>query len=165
MCELQPPTRSSDPDVLNHGYPIYGRLAWLDEVRLIAILMMILDHALFFFASEEVWAATIRMTLTRCAEPLFVFVFTYLAIYLGHSMRPKRWFRVAMVSVSTSWALSQFLGNPIADILASIAVVALLLPLLLKMRRSLSLTILYVTAALAVLPAALQARPLTTARR
>ena len=93
MCNRQSPTRmlrSRYP--LNKRYPIYGRLAWLDEVRLIAIFMMILDHALFFFASEEVWAATIRMTLTRCAEPLFVFVFTYLAIYLGHSMRPKRWF-------------------------------------------------------------------------
>ena len=62
-------------------------------VGLVAILMMILDHALFFFSSDEAWAATIRLTLTRCAEPLFVFVFTYLTIYLEHSMRLTRWFQ------------------------------------------------------------------------
>ena len=52
----------------------------------------------------------------------------------------------------TSWTLSQFLGSPTADILASIAVVALLLPLLLKITRVWCMVALYGTAALAALP-------------
>ena len=75
------------------AYPIYGRLAWLDELRVVAIAMMVLDHALFFFVPGETWAAAIRMTLTRCAQPLFIFVLAYLTIYLNHPMRPRRWLR------------------------------------------------------------------------
>ena len=131
---------------------IYGRLAWLDELRCVAIAMMILDHALLFFASGEVWAATIRLTLTRCAEPLFLFVFTYLTIYLSRPMRPVRWLQVALVSVFTSWVLSRFLGYPVADILASIAVVAPLLPLLLTIPRGWWVGGLYAATALAIFP-------------
>ena len=137
---------------LERVYPVYGRLVWLDQVRIFAIAVMILDHALLFFASQQTWAAVIRLTVTRCAEPLFLFVFSYLISHLGRAMRPQRWLQLICVSMVTSWALSNFLGSAIADVLASIAVVAPLLPLLLKIPRTLCLWGIYFTAALAALP-------------
>ena len=119
---------------------------------MIAILLMILDHALLFFVPDGVWPGVIRLTLTRCAEPLFVFVFAYLTIYLRRPMKWSRWGQVAVVSVMTSTILSSFLGYAVADVLVSIAVVAPFLPLLLKLPGPIATAFLYATAVLAVLP-------------
>lgn len=131
---------------------IYGRLAWIDGLRFVAIAMMILDHALLFLVPDKVWSGAIRLTLTRCAEPLFVFVFTYLMIYLRRSMKLSRWCEVVAISVITSSVLSHSLGYPLLDVLASIAVAAPVLPLLLRLPPVMSVLALHLSATLSVLP-------------
>ena len=93
-----------------------------------------------------------RLTLTRCAEPLFVLVLTFITIYLGRAMRPFRWLQIVAVSIVTSAALSHHLGNPIADILTSIALAALVLPMLVKLCDSIALWVIYLSSGLACLP-------------
>jgi len=56
------------------------------------------------------------------------------------------------VSIATSAALSNYLGTPVADILTSIALAALALPMLVKLSHTLSLWVLYLSAGLACLP-------------
>jgi hypothetical protein len=132
--------------------PLYGRLDWLDELRLIAILVMILDHALLFLAPEGAWPGVIRLTITRCAEPLFVFVLAYLTIYLRRPMKVSRWCKVAVASVITSTTLTHVLGYAVADILVSIAVVVPALPLILRLPRRVCVVVLHASAILAALP-------------
>ena len=107
MCLQPSPTYVTLPPNVR---PIYGRLAWLDELRLLAILVMVLDHTLLFFGQEIPGANVVRLTLTRCAEPLFVVVLTFLTIYLGRPMKASRWLQIALVSVATSAILSHHLG-------------------------------------------------------
>ena len=135
--------------------PLYGRLAWLDELRLVAIVLMVVDHALFFFARDEEWAGLVRLLLTRCAEPLFVFVLTYLAIYLQRSMKLSRWLQIAAVSVITSAVLSQAVGFWVADVLVSIALAVpmLMVPIGGSIPvRWFNLVLLYASAMLATAP-------------
>jgi hypothetical protein len=134
--------------------PLYGRLDWLDELRLIAILVMILDHALLILAPDGAWPGVIRLTITRCAEPLFVFVLAYLTIYLKRPMKMSRWCEVAVAAVITSSTLTHVLGYAVADILVSIAVVAPFLPLILGLPRKLCFVGLHACAILAALPIA-----------
>ena len=138
--------------ILQPRREIYGRLAWLDELRLIAIVVMVVDHALLFFARDGSWPGVVRLTLTRCAEPLFVFVIAYLALYLKRSIRVSRWIQIVVVSTITSTALSRCLGYAVADVLASIAIVAPLLPWIFSLHRRAGLVLLYSSAALAALP-------------
>lgn len=132
--------------------PIYGRLAWLDELRLLAILVMVLDHTLLFFGQDIPGANVIRLTVTRCAEPLFVVILTFLTIYLGRPMKASRWCQIAIVSLGTSAAMSQYLGYPVADILVSIAIASLALPSLLQLSQKWCFTLIYGTATLASVP-------------
>ena len=131
---------------------IYGRLAGLVELRLIAILVMVFDHALLFLSPDSALQGVIRLTLTRCAEPLFVFVFAYLTIYLKRSMKVSRWVQIVIVSAITSTALSRFLGYAVADVLVSIAIVAPVLPWIFSLPRRAGLVVLYASAALAAVP-------------
>ncbi|MDB2348108.1 TraX family protein [Verrucomicrobiales bacterium] len=149
MCLQPSPTYVTLPPNVR---PIYGRLAWLDELRLLAILVMVLDHTLLFFGQEIPGANVVRLTLTRCAEPLFVVVLTFLTIYLGRPMKASRWLQIALVSVATSAILSHHLGYAVADILVSIALAALALPSLLELPQRWIVTLLYATAALSCVP-------------
>ena len=137
---------------LHQRRQLYGRLAWLDELRLIAILLMVIDHALLFLSPSGVWPGVIRLTLTRCAEPLFVFVLAYLTIYLKRSMKVSRWVQIVVASMITSTVLSLFLGYAVADILASIGIVAPFLPFIFSLRRPICLVLLHVSAVMAALP-------------
>lgn len=73
-----------------------SRIAWIDNAKIIAGILMILDHALLFFGHEGSW---IRYTITRCAEPLYVFCFAYLVSVKGRGLSPKRWRQLAMAAV------------------------------------------------------------------
>ena len=149
MCLQPSPTYVTLPPNVR---PIYGRLAWLDELRLLAILVMVLDHTLLFFGQDIPGASTVRLTLTRCAEPLFVIVLTFLTIYLGRPMKVSRWSQIAAVSLATSAVLSNHLGHPIADILASIALASLVLPSLIQLSQRWIITLIYGTATVACVP-------------
>lgn len=129
-----------------------GRLAWLDELRTVAIIIMIVDHALLFFLQDNAIAELLRSTITRCAEPLFIFVLTSIAIQASRPMRVSRWLQIAAASLATSTLLSMSLGYFVADVLASIAIGAPLLPLLFRLTERQCIGILYFTAALSPLP-------------
>ena len=131
------------------------RLRWLDDLRAIAIAVMVVDHALLFFFPDDSSAGLIRCTLTRCAEPLFVFVLTSVAMHKGRRVRRSRWIQIVMVSWATSAVISLRLGYVVADVLASIALAAPLLPAILTFPKRLCLVAVYVAAVLAVTPAAL----------
>lgn len=144
---------SATPVLLPRGVrPIYGRLAWLDSLRFIAIAVMVVDHALLFLLPDGLFRAAVRATLTRCAEPLFVFVLTYLTIYLGRPMKLSRWWQLIAVSAVTSSVLSIATGRLALDVLLSIALAALALPVLLTLKRTACVAALYLLAALSALP-------------
>lgn len=141
------------PTLLPPGVrPLYGRLAWLDSIRFVAIAVMVLDHAMLCFAPGNAISGVLRMTLTRCAEPLFVFVLTCLTIYLRRPLSKTRWWQIVVVSVVTSTALSIVIGHIVTDVLASIALATLLLKALLRMNRRACLWALYGAAIVAVFP-------------
>ncbi|MFT5471180.1 MAG: hypothetical protein ACI8UO_006313 [Verrucomicrobiales bacterium] len=143
-------SQSSNPRRL-----VYGRLAWLDELRFVAIALMIVDHGCLFFAPTNTIAEVLRCTLTRCAEPLFVFVLTSAAVFLRRALRPSRLLQIFGLSLATSWLFSVHLGYAVADVLVSLSVVIVALPLLTKMCDHLLIGVLYVTAALCVVPVSL----------
>jgi hypothetical protein len=84
-----------------------GRIA-VHELRFVTIVLVILDHGLCFFP-KQTWAGTGRMTLTRYAEPLFIFVFAHLTIKLRRPMRPKRWSQTGVLSMFSLVGV-QFVG-------------------------------------------------------
>lgn len=135
--------------------PVYGRLSWLDELRFVAIALMVVDHALLFFAPADPIAGLVRCTLTRCAEPLFVFVLTTVTIFLRRPVRPSRWFQIAAISLATSGLLSVHLGYPVADVLVSLSIAVLTLPFLLRVGGRVLTVSLYGAAALCMVPVSL----------
>ncbi|MCB1100263.1 MAG: hypothetical protein KDN22_32155 [Verrucomicrobiae bacterium] len=124
----------------------------MDEIRLVAIVIMVVDHSLLFLTNNSVLSGVARATLTRCAEPLFVFVFASLAIRSGQPVRLRRWLQIAVVSAATSVILSTTLDRAMMDILVSIALVAPLVPFVSRLPPPLVLVCTYVTAVLAVIP-------------
>lgn len=129
-----------------------GRKLWLDEIRLIAILVMVVDHSLLFLAEGHVLSVLVRTTFTRCAEPLFVYVFATLAGSNRRPMRMKRWLQIAAVSVVTSMLLTRQVGYAMIDILGSLAVVAPLVVMTARLHRRYLLVCMYVLAVLAPFP-------------
>ena len=87
---------------LHQRRQLYGRLAWLDELRLIAILLMVIDHALLFLSPSGVWPGVIRLTLTRCAEPLFVFVLKKTIFFKSEPVEAARKVVPFMIGIMTS---------------------------------------------------------------
>ena len=124
------------------------RLPKLDVIRAVAIILMIVDHALLIFLPDNSGTSILRATLTRSAEPLFVFVLATLTISRNQRMKLGRWFQIAMVSAITSAILSHELGYAMADILVSIALVS---PFILVLVRLPGIW-LYVSASLAIIP-------------
>ena len=124
------------------------RLPKLDVIRAIAITLMIVDHVLLIFLPDNSGTSILRATLTRSAEPLFIFVLATLTISRNQRMKLGRWFQIAMVSAITSAILSHELGYAMADILVSIALVSPFIPALIRLPR----IWLYVSASLAIIP-------------
>ena len=124
------------------------RLPKLDVIRAVAIILMIVDHALLIFLPDNSGTSILRATLTRSAEPLFIFVLATLTISRNRRMKLGRWFEIAMVSAITSAILSHELGYAMVDILVSIALVSPFIPALIRLPR----IWLYVSASLAIIP-------------
>ncbi len=117
-----------------------------DDLRLIAIALMTIDHGLFFFADESIVGSVVRLTLTRAAEPLFVFVLASLALKTNRSIRPLRLLQIASVGIGTSWILSEHASRITVDILGSMVLVILLRPVIRSMSERTGLLALYLTA-------------------
>ena len=73
-----------------------NRITWIDNAKIIAGLLMILDHALLYFDHEGSW---LRYTITRCVEPLYVFCFAYLLSVKDRNLSLKRWKQLAIAAV------------------------------------------------------------------
>jgi hypothetical protein len=121
-------------------------------IRAIAIMLMIADHSLLIFLPNNSGTLIIRATLTRCAEPLFIFVLASLTVALGRRMKLGRWLQIAIVSATTSAILSHELGYAMADILVSIALVSPFTLVLVRLPR----IWLYISVGLAVIPLSFQ---------
>lgn len=128
------------------------RLAWLDQARWVAIVLMVIDHSLVFLAPESPAATLLRTTVTRCAEPLFVFVMAWLIFERRQGIKWKRWLQIVALSGITSAILSVKLGYAVADVLVSIAIVSPCLHWWSRMPHRGTLTLTYLSAALAVIP-------------
>ena len=113
---------------------------------------MIVDHSLLILLPTSPVTLIVRTTLTRCAEPLFIFVLATLAIALKRSTRFGRWFQIVLLSVGTSIILSCHLGYAMMDVLVSIALVSPFTLLLIR----LPTVFLYVSAGLAMVPISFQ---------
>ncbi|MEM7559521.1 MAG: heparan-alpha-glucosaminide N-acetyltransferase domain-containing protein, partial [Planctomycetota bacterium] len=124
----------------------------LDVVRSIAITLMIVDHSLLILLPSSSCTLIARSTLTRCAEPLFIFVLATLAIVLKRPTRFGRWFQIVLLSVGTSAILSCHLGYAVMDVLVSIALISPFTLLLIRLPN----LFLYVSAGLAVVPISFQ---------
>ena len=72
------------------------RIVWIDNAKIVAGILMFLDHALLYFGHEGSW---IRYTITRCVEPLYVFCFAYVLSAKGRGLSPKRWRQLAVAAV------------------------------------------------------------------
>ena len=105
-----------------------GRLVWLDQLKLIAALLMVADHTLYYFGGVDVWSAVIRMTLTRAAQPLYAFCFCYLLLRNGDQISWKRYGQIALASICVSGLYSAKCGSIRLDMLATILAVAPCLP-------------------------------------
>ena len=113
---------------------------------------MVVDHGLLFFLPNSSGTFIVRATLTRCAEPLFIFVIASLAIWLGRPVKIRRWIQIVVVSIVTSMVLSNRLGYAMADVLVSIAVVVPLIPLLTRLSAHTRAAVLFVSVGLAMVP-------------
>ncbi len=111
---------------------------------------MMLDHGLLFLGEGCLATSLLRATLTRCAEPLFVFVFATLAMRHKRRVRLMRWPQLLGLSVLTSILISRQVGYAMVDILASLAVATPAVKFVVTANRR---RLLFATYALAVLAA------------
>lgn len=104
-----------------------GRLTWLDSLRGLAVLLMLLDHVFVFDRSPVGW--WLRHTLTRAAFPLFFGIAGYLwQIRLKGSSR-RRWGHL-VGSAAAAQALAVLAGFPSPDVLVLFVAVSVLRPLI-----------------------------------
>ena len=100
--------------------PSSKRIEWLDNVKVIAGLLMLLDHTLLYFEGENSWP---RNTITRAVEPLYVFVFGYLISYRTRPPSMKRWGQLILAAIAETILHSHRVGHLHFGILASLAFV------------------------------------------
>lgn len=82
---------------------LYRRAAWVDQTRGLAIVLMVLDHALVITAPGHV----LRYTVTRFALPLFLAMAA--TVYRG-AIRRRRWLELGAV------ASTEVLVRPVLDL-------------------------------------------------
>ena len=116
---------------------------------------MMLDHGLLFLGEDCIATGLVRATLTRCAEPLFVFVFATLATRHKRRVRLMRWLQLLGLSVLTSILISRQVGYAMVDILASLAVATPAVKFVVTANRCRLLFATYTLAVLAAFPVTL----------
>ena len=99
----------------------HARIRWIDDIKIIAGLLMVLDHSLLYFEQETSWP---RQSVTRAVEPLYVFAFAYLL----SSKRPRslllnRWWQLALAAFAETLLFSTREDQLHFGILASLAIV------------------------------------------
>jgi hypothetical protein len=96
------------------------RLKWIDDIKILAGMLMLLDHSLLYFGHENAWP---RMSVTRIVEPLYVFAFGYLLGRNSHSRNFNRWYQLIAAALAETLLHSLREGQLYFGILASLALV------------------------------------------
>ena len=101
------------------------RIGWIDDIKIVAGLLMLLDHILLYSGSADSWP---RYTITRCVEPLYVFAFGYLVSVNPRSFSLHRWLQVVIAAILEFAIHSHREGELYLGILANMVVVIPLAP-------------------------------------
>ena len=125
-----------------------GRIDWIDDIKVVAGMLMILDHGLLYFGLADSWP---RYTITRCVEPLYVFAFGYL-IALRPRFSRKRWSQIVLAATLETALHSFRVGYLYFGILANLVVVIPFAPWLAKQSSQNLARMVIATAILSVLP-------------
>jgi len=96
------------------------RIGWIDDIKIVAGLLMLLDHILLYSGSADSWP---RYTITRCVEPLYVFAFGYLVSVSPRSFSLRRWLQVVIAATLESAIHSHREGELYFGILANLVIV------------------------------------------
>lgn len=96
------------------------RVTWIDDLKIVAGLLMVLDHALLYLGDPHAWP---RQTLTRGVEPLYVFAFGYLVSQRLGPLPKKRWGQLILAALAETALHSCREGHLHFGILASLALV------------------------------------------
>ncbi len=91
---------------------------------------MVLDHSILYFGEED---SVIRMTITRAVEPLYVFVFGYLAGLRNSSLPIRRWLELWAAAIAETVLHSMREGHLHTGILMGLALVW---PLVIVLKRA-----------------------------
>lgn len=125
------------------------RITWIDNAKIIAGLLMILDHALLYFGYE---GSCLRYTITRCVEPLYVFCFAYLLSVKGRNLSPKRWKQLAIAAIIETAIHSHRAGILYFGILANLTCFGWLVEALRRMSNPSLVILAVMSSALAIIP-------------
>ncbi|NCF88276.1 MAG: hypothetical protein GWQ08_22610 [Verrucomicrobiaceae bacterium] len=126
-----------------------SRIVWLDNAKVIAGVLMVLDHALLYFGQESSW---MRYTITRCVEPLYVFCFAYLLSVKGRGLSPRRWIQLAIAALIEAVIHSHREGILYFGILANLVCFGWLRTQLRRLTTTILIGLCAITSALAILP-------------
>ncbi len=126
-----------------------NRITWIDNAKIIAGILMILDHALLYFGHEGSWP---RYTITRSVEPLYVFCFAYLLSVKGRSLSPKRWKQLAIAAIIETAIHSHREGLLYFGILANLTCFGWLVGMLRRLTNPWLVSLAVTASALAIIP-------------
>jgi hypothetical protein len=97
------------------------RIEWIDNLKLVAGILMLVDHSAVFLGGIPDW---VRVYATRCVEPLYAFVFFYLLAQRCSPMGSARYVVLATAAAAECIILSRHYGTLTLGILASLVVTA-----------------------------------------
>ena len=106
------------------------RIGWVDDIKVVAGLLMFLDHVLLYLGAADSWP---RYTITRSVEPLYVFAFGYLVAISSQQFSLHRWRQVAIAAILESAIHSHREGEFYLGILANLVVVMPLAPRIVRL--------------------------------
>ncbi|MEZ5326880.1 MAG: TraX family protein [Verrucomicrobiales bacterium] len=98
-----------------------SRIAWIDSAKSIAMVVMVIDHALLYLGDQSHW---MRATITRVAEPLFVLALFHVLVSRRRGLARRRWLQIAIASAIETALHSYRAGEFFFGILFSVAIVA-----------------------------------------
>jgi hypothetical protein len=105
------------------------RIGWIDDIKVVAGLLMLLDHVLLYSGAADSWP---RYTITRSVEPLYVFAFGYLVAISSQQFSLHRWRQVVVAAILESAIHSHREGELYLGILANLVVVMPLAPWIIR---------------------------------
>jgi hypothetical protein len=109
------------------------RIGWIDDIKVVAGLLMLLDHTLLYSGLADSWP---RYTITRCVEPLYVFAFGYRVSINPRSFSLHRWLQVVIAATLESAIHSHRESELCFGILTNLVVVMPFAPWIVRLSSS-----------------------------